>query len=222
MKDLLTSQMDDSLSSLHIENNRGINNLILSAIQLNMATTRSELHKLTAASLLNIQQNRIGVNMKAITDETITALLKCSVIKVKSKGRNTGNPNITVVIPSQEPMHMEKSPVKKGKNMIAFTSETEFQLCDLGQAAMKGGSSRFSVILHICVFITFYNNFILITGPIDLQTAYTLYEDLKTAQKHLILIDNLHLLYLVTPYDSISQITPIGSIYYNVVMILFV
>ncbi|CAL1683577.1 unnamed protein product [Lasius platythorax] len=192
VKDLLTSQMDDSLSSLHIENNRGINNLILSAIQLNMATTRSELHKLTAASLLNIQQNRIGVNMKAITDETITALLKCSVIKVKSKGRNTGNPNITVVIPSQEPMHMEKSPVKKGKNMIAFTSETEFQLCDLGQAAMK--------------------------GPIDLQTAYTLYEDLKTAQKHLILIDNLHLLYLVTPYDSISQITPIGSIYYNVVM----
>jgi len=48
-----------------------------------------------------------------------------------------------------------------------------------------------------------------------------LYEDLKTAQNHLILIDNLHLLYLVTPYDSISQITPIGSIYYDVV-ILFI
>jgi len=60
-----------------------------------------------------------------------------------------------------------------------------------------------------------------IAGPIDLKTAYALYEDLKTAQKHLILIDNLHLLYLVTPYDSISQITPIGSIYYDVV-ILFI
>ncbi|KAM0724825.1 Helicase POLQ-like [Formica fusca] len=192
VKDLLTSQMDESLSSLHIENDRGINNLILSAIQLNMATTRSELHKLTAATLLNIQQDRIGVNMKTITDETITALLKCSVIKVKSKGCNIGNPNVTVVIPSQEPMYMEKSSVKKGIKTVAFTSETEFQLCDLGQAAMK--------------------------GPIDLKTAYTLYEDLKTAQKHLILIDHLHLLYLVTPYDSISQITPIGNIYYNVIM----
>lgn len=46
-----------------------------------------------------------------------------------------------------------------------------------------------------------------------------MYEDLKTAQKHLILIDNLHLLYLVTPYDSVSQITPIGSIYYDVVIL---
>lgn len=153
--------MDESLSSLHIENDRGINNLILSAIQLNMATTRSELHKLTAATLLNIQQDRIGVNMKTITDETITALLKCSVIKVKSKGCNIGNPNVTVVIPSQEPMYMEKSSVKKGIKTVAFTSETEFQLCELGQAAMKGKSNRFSLILPICIFITFYNIFII-------------------------------------------------------------
>ncbi|RLU26959.1 hypothetical protein DMN91_000758 [Ooceraea biroi] len=189
VKELLTSQMDDSLSSLHVENDRGINNLILSAIQLNLATTRSELHKLTTATLLNIQQNRVGVNLRAITDETITALLKCGVIKVKSKGSNVGDSNVTVIIPSQEP---EKSAAKKGVKTVTFTRETKFQLCDLGQAAMK--------------------------GPIDLNTAYALYEDLKTAEKHLILTDNLHLLYLVTPYDSVSQITPVGSIYYNVVM----
>jgi len=70
--------MDDSLSSIHLytENNKKLSNLILSAIQLNMVSTRSELHKLTTATLLSIQQNRIGVNLKAITDETITALLK--------------------------------------------------------------------------------------------------------------------------------------------------
>ncbi|XP_018362108.1 PREDICTED: helicase POLQ-like [Trachymyrmex cornetzi] len=192
IKDLLTSQMDDSLSSLYIENNKGLNNLILSAIQLNIASTRSELHKLTTATLLNIQQNRIGVNLKTITDETITTLLKCGIIKVKSKDSNTGNPNVTVVIPSQASTCKKNLSVKKGVKTVTFTSETEFQLCDLGQAAMK--------------------------GPIDLKTAYTLYEDLKTAQKHLILIDNLHLLYLVTPYDSISQITPTGSIYYDVIM----
>lgn len=150
--------MDDSLSSLHVENDKGINNLILSAVQLNMATTRSKLHKMTAGTLLNIQQNKIGVNMKAITDETITALLKCSVIKVKSKDCNIGNPNVTVVIPSQEPMYMEKtskSSIKKEVKTIVFTNETEFQLCDLGQAAMKGENGRFSFILYI------YNIFII-------------------------------------------------------------
>ncbi|XP_077272175.1 mutagen-sensitive 301 isoform X3 [Temnothorax americanus] len=194
VKDLLISQMDDSLSSLHIENDRGLNNLILSAIQLNMAVTRSELHKLTTTTLLNIQQNRIGVDLRTITDETITALIKCGVIKVKSKGSNTGDPNVTVVIPSQESTRVDKREIKKGVKTITFTSETEFQLCDLGQAAMK------------------------VAGPIDLKTAYTLYEDLKTAQKHLILIDNLHLLYLLTPYDNVSQITPVGSVYYDVIM----
>lgn len=39
------------------------------------------------------------------------------------------------------------------------------------------------------------------------------------AQNHLILINDLHLLYLATPYD-ISHITPVGSIYYDVVIIL--
>lgn len=139
--------MDDSLSSLHVEKDRGINNLIISAIQLNMATTRCELLKLTAATLLSIQQDRIGVNLKNITDETVTALLKCGVIKVKSKSRKskTGNRNVTVVIPSQELTRAEKllkSP-KKGVKTVTFTSETEFQLCDLGQAAMKGKSDKF-------------------------------------------------------------------------------
>ncbi|XP_070528849.1 helicase POLQ-like isoform X2 [Cardiocondyla obscurior] len=191
VKNLLTSQMDDSLSSLHIENDKGLNNLILSAIQLNMALTRSELHKLVTATLLNIQQNRIGVDLKQITDKTITALLKCGVIQVKNKGNNTGNSNVTVVIPSQESTCVDKE-IKKGVKTVTFTNKTEFQLCDLGNAALK--------------------------GPIDLKTAYTLYDDLKTAQEHLILINNLHLLYLVTPYDSISQITPVGSIYHNVIM----
>lgn len=154
VKELLMSQMNDSLSSLHIENDRGINNLILSAIRLNMATTRSELQKLTAATLLNIQQNRIDVNLKAITDETVTKLLKCDVIKVKGKGDNTGN--ITVAIPSQEIM---KSP-KEGVKTVTFTSETEFQLCDLGQAAMKGEILNVRVadfdIFRVYIFIKFY------------------------------------------------------------------
>jgi len=50
-------QIDNSLSSLFTEN-KGLNNLILNAIQLNMASTRTELYKLTTVTLLSIQQNR--------------------------------------------------------------------------------------------------------------------------------------------------------------------
>lgn len=53
-----------------------------------------------------------------------------------------------------------------------------------------------------------------------MQCAYTLYEDLKKAQEHLILVDYLHLLYLVTPYDITSQIKIVGPVYYDVVMFL--
>jgi len=76
--------------------------------------------------------------------------------------------------------------------------------------------TSFYLFVFKCIF---HNKFI--AGPIDLKTANTLYEDLKTPQKHLILIDNLHLLYLVTAYDSISQITSIGNIYDVVILLIF-
>lgn len=55
------------------------------------------------------------------------------------------------------------------------------------------------------------------SGCIDLQSAYNLYDDLKMAQNHLVLINDLHILYLVTPYDLTNQFKPIGSVYYDVV-----
>jgi len=86
---------------------------------------RSELHKLTTATLLSIQ-NRLGivryVNLKVITDETITTLLKlkCGLIKVKSKNSKKDS------YPSQKSMCMENLPVKKRIKTVTFTSETEF------------------------------------------------------------------------------------------------
>lgn len=54
-----------------------------------------------------------------------------------------------------------------------------------------------------------------------MQCAYMLYQDLKKAQEHLILVDYLHLLYIVTPYDIIAQVKPIGSVYYDVVTLYY-
>lgn len=191
--ELLKSKMDDSLSTIHIDRDRGINNLILSAILLNIATTRCELHKIAKKTLLHIQQKRLNVNVKQIVDDTLTEFLKTSVMKIKEKETNFDifKPNVSVVFPSQTIPSNDTIIETKRKRILKLTNETELELCSLGRAAMK--------------------------GCIDMQCAYTLYQDLKKAQEHLVLIDYLHLLYLVTPYNLISQIKPTGTIYYDVV-----
>ncbi|XP_061931993.1 helicase POLQ-like isoform X1 [Apis cerana] len=192
--ELLKSKMDDSLSTLHIDKDRGINNLILSAILFSMATTRYELHKIVKKTLLNIQQKRLNVNIKQIVDETITDFLKSGIIKIKEKERNVNilKPNVSVMFPSQEISSSPTTIETKKKRIIKLTNNSKLELCSLGRAAMK--------------------------GCIDMECAYTLYQDLKKAQEHLILLDYLHLLYLVTPYNIISQIKPIGFIYYDMII----
>ncbi|CAL7945074.1 unnamed protein product [Xylocopa violacea] len=189
--ELLKSKMDDSLSTLHLDKDRGLNNLILSAILLSIARTRFELHKIANRTLLNVQQKRLNVNIKEIVDKTIIELLKASVIKVKREHASLIALDTTIVFPSQD-ISPSSISTKTNKKTVKLTRETKLELCSLGRAAMK--------------------------GYMDMQCAYMLYQDLKKAQEHLILVDYLHLLYLVTPYDIISQINPVGSVYYDVVV----
>ncbi|KAI4487507.1 hypothetical protein M0804_005656 [Polistes exclamans] len=191
VKELLISKMDDSLSTLHIEKDRGINNLILSAILLSIATTRSELYTLITKSLLSVQQKRLNIDIKKVMDETISLLFKNGILKIRNMDKCNIVNSVSIAIPSQESMSIENPEMIKKKPKIALSSTTKLELCDLGRAAMKAG--------------------------IDLQCAYELYEDLKKAQKHLILTDCLHLLYLITPYNIINQIQPIGSVYYDAI-----
>ncbi|XP_015186066.1 PREDICTED: helicase POLQ-like isoform X2 [Polistes dominula] len=191
VKELLISKMDDSLSTLHIEKDRGINNLILSAILLSIATTRSQLYTLIAKSLLSVQQKRLNIDIKKIMDQTISLLFKNGVLKIRNMDKCNIVNSINIAIPSQESMSIENPEIIKKKPKIALTSTTKLELCDLGRAAMKAG--------------------------IDLHCAYELYEDLKKAQKHLILTDYLHLLYLITPYNIVNQIQLIESVYYDTI-----
>ncbi|XP_076249291.1 mutagen-sensitive 301 [Calliopsis andreniformis] len=196
VKELLMSKMDDSLSTLHVDKDKGLNNLILSSVLSSLATTRSEIHEIVQRTLLNIQQQRLNVNVKHIADQTMIELLKSGVMKVKEKEKSldTYKPNITVEIPTQDLYPDNESVEIKRKKVVTLRNDTELELCNLGRAAMKG-----------CM---------------DMQAACMLYQDLKKAQEHLILLDYLHLLYLVTPYDMLSQVKPVGSVYYDVVLTL--
>ncbi|XP_076626865.1 mutagen-sensitive 301 isoform X2 [Colletes latitarsis] len=151
VKELLLSKMDDSLSTLHVNKDRGINNLILSATLFSIATSRSELHKIAKRTLLNIQQKRLNVNVTQIVDEVIITFLKSGVIKVKNieNSIDVFKPNLSVAIPSQGICFNDKSTEIKGKKRIALTSETKLELCDLGRAAIKVGSIYYDVVINL-------------------------------------------------------------------------
>lgn len=51
----------------------------------------------------------------------------------------------------------------------------------------------------------------------DLHIVHMLYEDLLSAQESLVLLDSLHLLYLVTPYSLAEQIKPVRNHYHHIV-----
>lgn len=110
--------MEDVISSLHTEEDRGIHNLILSAVLLSIAKTINDLYSLTAKTLLSVQQNRLGANVKEVTDKAILDLLEKEVLKIK--GQNATNSD------------------SKKKSKVVPSEETELELSGLGRAAMKG------------------------------------------------------------------------------------
>ncbi|XP_053594792.1 helicase POLQ-like isoform X2 [Microplitis demolitor] len=195
VRELLRSRIEDCVSSLGTEENRGINNLILSSVMLSIATTRNQLHNLVYSSLLKVQASQLNVDIKKFTDKAIKNLIQIQALQVDNKLCMKANMNVTIKSQSSnELMAVEEniSDVNKCQRSIVLTGSSCLKLSNIGKAAMK--------------------------GCIDLKTAYILYEDLKIAQKHLILCNDLHILYLVTPYQLADQLTPIGLIYYETII----
>lgn len=140
--------MDDSISSLHEEKDRGINNLIISSVLLSIAKTRSDIHAILSKTLLKTQENRLGINLKEIVDKALVQLLKTGVLRVKKENASEtfGKANVTVFFPTQtndlsmdENNHLSpKNAKSKKKKTITLMNSTELELCPLGRAAMKG------------------------------------------------------------------------------------
>ncbi|XP_066600630.1 helicase POLQ-like isoform X2 [Prorops nasuta] len=178
VKDLFASKMDDCLSSLHMEKDKGIHNLILSAIFLSITSTKFDLYNLFSSTLCAIQQDRLTIDVKNMIDEAVNSFLRSGILKVKYE-----KPHISADTESNIDLSQTKL-----QNLETEAGDA-FELSELGRAAIK--------------------------GSIELQSAYNLYTDLKTAQNHLILSDCLHLLYLVTPYNTTNQVKIIESVYYD-------
>lgn len=139
--------MDDSISSLHEEIDRGINSLIISAVLLSIASTRADIHELVSKTLLKVQESRLDISVKEVTDKALANLVKSGVLRVKkeqlAKCFSKPDLNTTVIFPTQiqrneDDVKGEESAGKKKKSIVELTNSTQLELCPLGKAALKG------------------------------------------------------------------------------------
>ncbi|XP_044259159.1 helicase POLQ-like [Tribolium madens] len=193
VKKLLVSPMDEALSGMHENEGKGLRHLLLSCISLGVANTRAQLQEVSKKTLLNIQSERLEVNLKKITDKAISDLFKLGALQEAdlSKKENNLDCDVTVRMETSFSSTDCNSNFSSGrKRKIVLKNDTKLVISKLGCAAIKG-------------------NF-------ELTRAHQLYDDLHQAQKSLVLLDCLHLLYLVTPYDLAEQIKPNNNDYYNI------
>lgn len=201
---LLCSAMDEVVSHMHDENARALRTLLLSSIGLNMASCRTDINRLAASTLTAVQAHRLEIDMATLTDETIKSLLLVKAITAKStKSPNDSLKGNEVELVSQDGSFVKNSPVeaggtqaganapkKKVTNTIRLKPSTPLEISRLGKASFKSG--------------------------ISLERAHVVMTDLMQAQRSLVLVDYLHLLYLVTPYEASDvQINPDKRIYYS-------
>ncbi|XP_049765086.1 helicase POLQ-like isoform X1 [Schistocerca cancellata] len=183
---LIQSPVDDACSTLHKPDNVGLQTLMLSAIGLGLATTRARLHDLARTTLLSVQEKRLEVDVLQLTDAAVSHLVRTGAVAIVSSPAVVNESDVLSV---SMPTACNVSSSKR-KSRVTLHSETELTVSKLGRAAMK--------------------------GPIPLHNVQQLKSDLVQAQASLVLLTCLHLLYLVTPYDMVNQITPIPNIYFSV------
>lgn len=193
LRKMLLAPMDLAESSMQEYDYKGLRLLILSCINLNLGNTRSELQTIIRHTLMAVQQKSLKINVKKVMDEVIVDLFKLGALEnpdAKSDSGSSISGFSVNVNTSADSFVVDERTTEKSKVRIILTNDTRICISKLGSAAIKAG--------------------------LDLNRAHTLYDDLCQAQTSLVLVDCLHLLYLVTPYDLSEQITPNRSHYYDI------
>lgn len=230
LAELLCSPMDEAASGMHLNDAKGLRSLILSAIGLKLAVCQNDLEKLIEKTLMATQSKRLCINVRSEMKRAIRQLFQMKVLAIKidsCSSENTGmlllpssssspaasivlsdsavefdseDPSITTVseqspIPSTSKMEIKSNSaagkVTAGINKKRFVIKpsTELEINPFGRAAYK--------------------------SCIDLNKAKIMYNDLQEAQKSLVLVDYLHLLYIVTPYEPAEiNVQPDMTVYY--------
>lgn len=168
-----------------------------------------------------------------MTDTCISSLYKQGALRVKDVSVQSSQDA------SCSRLDLNTTATKKS---LKLSNDSQLMISRLGRAAMKGSlffgffilQKAFNFISPILLtqtksvklfcsyesftfFLVFQaiNTTYFIAGGLSLEKAHDLYGDLIKAQSSLVLLTNLHLLYLVTPSEIFSQIKPNFSLYFN-------
>lgn len=192
--ELLCSPMDEVCSQMIDSDKQAIGSLVLSAIGLNLAATRADLQKLLAHTLLKVQETRIGVNISEEVNEILAKLIKSKAIQPKDTDSNKSkNSSVEIELDSstlQDP-HSTKM-IQLSQKVVVLKPSTQLEVSQMGKASFKSG--------------------------INLVRSKVVHSDLEKAQRSLVLVDYLHLLYIVTPMDDNAPAID-ASIFYSKVCI---
>ena len=185
--ELIESPMTDAITSMHLNEFYGLRNLILSAISLKIACTVKQLKVFAKQTFLAVQADRLGIDVKDEVEKTIKSFFKVNALAVKNRNLQM---DLSVEIEASQFKPLNQSCAQSSSNgtqTVVIRSSSELEISPMGRAAVRA-----------CV---------------DLKKARFLYEDLRNAQKGLVLLDYLHLLHLVTPPDV--NIYPKLSLFYD-------
>lgn len=188
---LLCSPMDEAISSLANDNGKGIRSLLLSAIGMNLATNRVQMQELVSKTLMAVQSDRLNLVTRTLIDQTIQTLIQKKAIQVKNAATIAPNLDLSVkILSSQDDLTTaDVAASTPARQAVVIRNSTVLEISKLGKAAVR--------------------------ACIDLERSKVLYQDLVEAQKSLVLKDFLHLLYIVTPYETAESLTPNNNIYYG-------
>ncbi|KAJ6632923.1 Helicase POLQ-like [Pseudolycoriella hygida] len=191
MINLLTAPMDEAASGLHLSDGKGLNNLILSSIGLGIASSLNDLKDLVSRTLLAVQAERLGLNINEIINQTIKDLFKLKALTASASPNNCSNVEFENSVASiDEESTLNDSKTKKKQINVVLKPSTQLNISEMGKASFK--------------------------SSIDLRKSQIIYNDLKEAQKSLVLSDHLHLLYIVTPYEPVDiNMTIDMKVYYT-------
>lgn len=159
---------------------------------------------------MSVQAERLEISVKELIDNAIKSLFKMGAIQ-EFHEKKDAVPTLDITVKLDTSIN-ECSGPSTAKKTVVLRNSTKFVVSKMGSAAIKG----------CCCFYNYFRLIIIIIlGGLELSRAFMLYEDLHQAQNSLVLLDCLHLLYLVTPYDTSEQIKPNMQVYYYIVLAPF-
>ncbi|KAI9588682.1 helicase POLQ-like [Glossina fuscipes] len=171
--EMLFSPMDKACSSLDFQGQAGIKSLVLSAIGLGLASCPSDLYRLFGLTLLAVQSEQLHVSVDSMVRDILKNMFRNKVLKM-STSQSSIKDGADIVTSQDIQNKVDVSQLNEKKLIISKNSR--FELTTIGKAAFK--------------------------ASVDYVKAYAIYNELKIAQKHLILTNFAHILYLVVAFNS--------------------